>query len=50
MLSVHINGEGGRNGHIQWKAMTPDRQKCGSGDVKDLSAGSNLTVKAPSSC
>jgi hypothetical protein len=50
MLSVHINGDSGGNGHIQWKATTPDRQKCGSGDVKDLSSGSNITVNTPSSC
>ena len=50
MLPVYVNGEGGRNGHIKWQATTPDRQKCGSGDVKDLSSGSNLTVNTPRSC
>ena len=50
MLSVYINGDGGHGGHIQWKATTPDRKKCGSGDVKDLSSGSNLTVNTPSAC
>ena len=49
-ISVHINGANGNNGHIQWQATTPDRQKCGSGDVTGLSSGSNVTVRTPSSC
>ncbi len=49
-ISVPINGENGNNGHIRWQATTPDRQKCGSGDVGGLSSGSNLTVSTPSSC
>jgi hypothetical protein len=50
MISVMINGENGSNGHIQWQATTPDRQKCGSGDVPGLGSGNNLTVNTPSSC
>ena len=49
MLSVHINGENGNNGHIEWTAYTADRQKCGTGDVNRLSSGANVTVKASSS-
>jgi hypothetical protein len=49
-IAVYINGENGNNGHIQWQATTPDRQKCGSGDVPGLSSGNNLTVNTPSSC
>jgi hypothetical protein len=49
-IPVYINGENGNNGHIQWQATTPDRQKCGSGDVGALSSGSNVTVTTPSSC
>jgi hypothetical protein len=50
LISVYINGDNGNNGHIQWKATTADRQKCGSGDVNGLSSGSNVTVGTPSSC
>jgi len=49
-ISVDINGENGSNGHIQWKASSADRTKCGSGDVSSLGSGSNLTVNTPSSC
>lgn len=49
MISVHINGDNGNNGHIQWTAYTADRQKCGTGDVSRLSSGANVTVKASSS-
>ena len=49
-IAVYINGENGNNGHIQWQATTPDRQKCGSGDVPGLSSGSNVTVGTTSSC
>src|ERR1051326_7189660 len=45
MLSVNINGENSANGHIKWQATTSDRQKCGSGEVKNLSVGANLTVR-----
>ena len=49
-IPVYINGENGKDGHIQWQATTADRQKCGSGDVPGLSSGSNVTVGTPSSC
>jgi hypothetical protein len=49
-ISVMINGENGNNGHVQWRATTPDRQKCGSDDVGGLGSGSNITVKTPSDC
>jgi hypothetical protein len=49
-ISVNINGENGNKGHIQWHATTPDRQKCGSGDVSGLSSGNSLTVGTPSDC
>jgi hypothetical protein len=49
-IPVMINGDNGHDGHIQWKATTADRQKCGSGDLSSLGSGSNVTVSTPSSC
>jgi hypothetical protein len=37
-------------GHIKWEAKTADRQKCGSGDEKDLDNGANVTINATDSC
>jgi hypothetical protein len=37
-------------GYIKWEAKTTDRQKCGSGDVKDMDNGAGVTLTAPQGC
>lgn len=49
-IPVYITGDSGNDGHITWTTQTADRQKCGSGEESNLSSGSNITVRAPSSC
>jgi hypothetical protein len=48
-IPLYITGERGYDGHIRG-AQAADRESCGTGDLSNLTSGTDVTVKAPLEC